>query len=142
MARKLQLTMARLSGSLTRSPIQGSRHCIPPPRSLPSDLCRDCYTRLCHQYLHTSLYARCILAEWLTQRNVAQRLAIRSIEPNYYDPFHYLYGTYQGSFVKDLPALEEIYVMRFRSSARSLITEKIREKDGQGVRVIFKEKPL
>jgi hypothetical protein len=83
-----------------------------------------------------------ILVEWLTQRNVAQRSAVRSIEPNYYDLCHYLNGTYHGSFGKDLPALEEIYVVRFRSSARSHITEKIREKDGQGVRIIFKEEPL
>lgn len=58
-----------------------------------------------------------ILVEWLTQRNVAQRSAIRSIEPNYHDLVHYPYGTYHGSFGNDLPAIEEIYIVKLQSLA-------------------------
>jgi hypothetical protein len=82
-----------------------------------------------------------ILAEWLTQRNVTQRSAIRSIEPNYHDLCHYLYGSYHGSFGKDLPALEEVYVWNVafnRPEVRIRITDKIRQKDGQGVRIIVR----
>lgn len=81
-----------------------------------------------------------ILVEWLTQRNAAQRSAIRSIEPNFRDVYHYLKGTYHGSFGRDLPALEEIYVWTVAFNppeVRTRIIDKIRQKDGQGVRIII-----